>query len=405
MTKVGRNDPCPCGSGKKFKKCHGNSVASASGTANPIPKQVQLRRQSGNIPWGIPGEEHKLVVVPLMQGQTPESLPEGMGGLPGKYKVQILLSRPGYPIAGEREYKFIDELIGDSHISIAKPRSERRPEDVAKLMLDMFGNGTAIRFMGLPNDQGYLGKLVIEDLFAENWYDAESKAYETLAPFLSTWSLHLDIPVNVETIQVTDLQTHASTLRVRTPQFNMSTPAGMSPGLGEDFRQYASIYREGMDTNSPSYRFLCLYKIIESISSRRSRIAQEDKKTGRPVRRFLEQVPKDKMDLIKLLNEIYPWRTDWDDFALNQMIPPEAAGSKIGTVRERYLNPLRTGIAHALLKSGEIKIILDRMDHIQLVNKWLPLTRVIARLMLKNEFPEEFELKMNPNIVFRGPAH
>jgi preprotein translocase subunit SecA len=24
--KVGRNDPCPCGSGKKYKKCHGVSV-------------------------------------------------------------------------------------------------------------------------------------------------------------------------------------------------------------------------------------------------------------------------------------------------------------------------------------------------------------------------------------------
>ncbi len=23
MTKAGRNDPCPCGSGKKYKKCHG----------------------------------------------------------------------------------------------------------------------------------------------------------------------------------------------------------------------------------------------------------------------------------------------------------------------------------------------------------------------------------------------
>jgi uncharacterized protein YecA (UPF0149 family) len=22
---VGRNDPCPCGSGQKFKKCHGNA--------------------------------------------------------------------------------------------------------------------------------------------------------------------------------------------------------------------------------------------------------------------------------------------------------------------------------------------------------------------------------------------
>ncbi|HQN10044.1 MAG TPA: SEC-C metal-binding domain-containing protein, partial [Thermoanaerobaculia bacterium] len=25
--KVGRNDPCPCGSGKKYKKCHGASSA------------------------------------------------------------------------------------------------------------------------------------------------------------------------------------------------------------------------------------------------------------------------------------------------------------------------------------------------------------------------------------------
>jgi preprotein translocase subunit SecA len=24
--KVGRNDPCPCGSGKKYKKCHGASA-------------------------------------------------------------------------------------------------------------------------------------------------------------------------------------------------------------------------------------------------------------------------------------------------------------------------------------------------------------------------------------------
>ncbi|MGA1196080.1 MAG: SEC-C metal-binding domain-containing protein, partial [Candidatus Latescibacterota bacterium] len=23
MQLVGRNDPCPCGSGKKFKQCHG----------------------------------------------------------------------------------------------------------------------------------------------------------------------------------------------------------------------------------------------------------------------------------------------------------------------------------------------------------------------------------------------
>jgi preprotein translocase subunit SecA len=27
--RVGRNDPCPCGSGKKYKKCHGESQALA----------------------------------------------------------------------------------------------------------------------------------------------------------------------------------------------------------------------------------------------------------------------------------------------------------------------------------------------------------------------------------------
>jgi len=24
--KIGRNDPCPCGSGKKFKQCHGKDL-------------------------------------------------------------------------------------------------------------------------------------------------------------------------------------------------------------------------------------------------------------------------------------------------------------------------------------------------------------------------------------------
>jgi preprotein translocase subunit SecA len=26
MDKIGRNDPCPCGSGKKYKHCHGKLV-------------------------------------------------------------------------------------------------------------------------------------------------------------------------------------------------------------------------------------------------------------------------------------------------------------------------------------------------------------------------------------------
>src|SRR3712207_7812363 len=31
--KVGRNDPCPCGSGKKYKKCHGRADGGVPSTA------------------------------------------------------------------------------------------------------------------------------------------------------------------------------------------------------------------------------------------------------------------------------------------------------------------------------------------------------------------------------------
>ncbi len=47
--KVGRNDPCPCGSGKKYKKCHGTELkmAGASG-APPIPPAAPRGVRSGS---------------------------------------------------------------------------------------------------------------------------------------------------------------------------------------------------------------------------------------------------------------------------------------------------------------------------------------------------------------------
>jgi hypothetical protein len=95
---------------------------------------------------------------------------------------------------------------------------------------------------------------------------------------------------------------------------------------------------------------------------------------------------------------VYPWRAQWDALALDQIVPADVRGQKIGWVREKHLNPLRVGIAHALLKTGEIRITLDKLEHIQQVNKWLPLCRVLARMMLRNEFPTEFGLAMKPLI-------
>ena len=45
MSKVGRNDPCPCGSGKKYKKCCANKALGAR----------KVTMQSGNMMSRISG--------------------------------------------------------------------------------------------------------------------------------------------------------------------------------------------------------------------------------------------------------------------------------------------------------------------------------------------------------------
>jgi len=391
----GKNKKCWCGSGRKAKNCHGlgtgpKPVIAVAQHAPPAkPPVVQA-------PWGVPGEEHKLWVVPVLKDQPREMRAEDVIGKPGIYKVQILLSRPGYPVVAEREHKFIDSVVGDSHIAIAKPTAERKPEDCDHLLLEAFAKGRQVRFIGLPNERGYLGKLIVDRLDASGFQDAECVAYEAVAPFLSAWSVHLDIPVHTETIQITNLETHTHSLRVRTPQFEMTFAGGVTPVLSDEFCHYASMYREGLNSNSSFYRFLCFFKIIEGILYRRSRLDKAIKDAGGTVRRVHERLPDTRDELVALLGDVYPWRKSWDEMALNQVFPKESWGKKVTYIRDHHLNPLRVGIAHALLKTGEVRITLDCIEHIQGVNQWLALCRVLARIMLRNEFPTEFGLKMMP---------
>ncbi len=51
---VGRNDPCPCGSGKKYKKCCGSPKLSSRTIAHVKDQNVNLhQRISGVIKDGI----------------------------------------------------------------------------------------------------------------------------------------------------------------------------------------------------------------------------------------------------------------------------------------------------------------------------------------------------------------
>lgn len=217
---------CPCGSGKKQKNCHGfpgsprpmEPLAMAiPGNPPPATQSAPTTPGTNSHPWGMPGEDHKVWVAPIMQGSDRSKI--NLAGSRGRYKVQFLLSRPGYPITPEREHKFIDDVVGESHIRITKPKAERQPQDVEQLLIQTVGN--KFQFIGSGNDEGLLGKFVAE-FESENMQTAENEAYGALAPALSAWSLNADVPVSIETIQVTDLTTHVSSLRVRTPHFEMN---------------------------------------------------------------------------------------------------------------------------------------------------------------------------------------
>ena len=40
--RVGRNDPCPCGSGKKYKKCHGTEEKAGAGPRPTAPHGMRV---------------------------------------------------------------------------------------------------------------------------------------------------------------------------------------------------------------------------------------------------------------------------------------------------------------------------------------------------------------------------
>jgi hypothetical protein len=70
--RVGRNDPCPCGSGKKFKKCHLN-VPPIATAAHPLPREVMekfdRRRLEETLREATFGKIRPIIQVPEYAGK------------------------------------------------------------------------------------------------------------------------------------------------------------------------------------------------------------------------------------------------------------------------------------------------------------------------------------------------
>lgn len=84
MTKTGRNDPCPCGSGKKFKKCCEKSMIKgkflASKMQNSSSKMASFFTQnvSQQTPFTLKGKNITVTSKqpPASKEKPPETSPE-----------------------------------------------------------------------------------------------------------------------------------------------------------------------------------------------------------------------------------------------------------------------------------------------------------------------------------------
>jgi len=155
-----------------------------------------------SLPMALHGQNQYIVFEPL-----PGPIPVG-GGAPGTYRVVFTLGRPGFPQRPEGKFTYEQNLEGDSHLYA------RIKPDTTQIVFAVQTTNGAFDFHGVLNRSGNLGKLWTEHVVARDYYDAERIAWSALSPVLSWLSVHLDVPLFVEQVDVIDRYTGAQAIKV-----------------------------------------------------------------------------------------------------------------------------------------------------------------------------------------------
>ncbi len=296
---TGRNDPCPCGSGLKYKKCCGSVLREstreqAAKTGLP-PFQINATLP----PMGLPGHHQQIHIVNQFKGDDPRNTAP-LGGSPGEYEVTFVLGRPGFSLQPEGHASFANGLKGDSHLAITKPAfTPPGNPDATEIRIYAHTEDGYFVFSGYPNDKGFLGKLVSTPFRADNRHDAEHKAFRAIAPALSNWSAHLDIPLEIAERETKEVVTGNTQMSFVPPFIEAPFAATPTDQPSNEFRGYISLYREALSSSSTVYSFLCFYKIIEGLRARRTR---------------LERAARRSRTSYSIPSEVFPkyiWRHRW----------------------------------------------------------------------------------------------
>jgi hypothetical protein len=212
--------------------------------------------------------------------------------------------------------------------------AEGRP-DIASLEIaiaDPPMSDPGIRLKAYPNEHGFIGRIETE-VEAASFDEAMTAAYGAVSATLSVWSVHLDTPLEIADMGGKDLASGAMQTSIFVPYperpFVVSSHGKTSP----DFRPYAGFYREALNSNSPPYQFLCLFKILEGVKRRRATIRNAPQRVASNLLRESEIVPANDTECADWLKRIYSVRPAWHPRDFDVLFPTSVRGWKFGRVR------------------------------------------------------------------------
>jgi hypothetical protein len=366
--------------------------AAAKERPSPKPTVAKLAPPSVTVPIGPSGLPEFTTFVGS-NGDGP--LHDPRGG-PGTYSAVVTLSRPG--IRPLPEYAMVPSthLRGDSHIAMARPAYE--PPGLPSVDEIRMETATEVVYSGKPNDKGFLSGFAVYPFEAKSFQDAYVGAYQRVAPTLSAWSAHLDVPLNVFQVDVLELASGNSMIGYVNPFPEI--PLAVEPGLhsDKDLGALTSVYREALNSSSLLYQYLCFFKIAEALNDRRLSREKKAARGGPAYSAPTEKVPAHEGEFEMWLGAIFPVKApEAEPFRamyLETYLPRESWGRSFRDLLGGVLVEIRNQIGHALWSpargvSGELIDLDDRTFHAK-VHHWLPLLKAIARRMLKNDFPGRF---------------
>jgi hypothetical protein len=339
---------------------------------------------------GLPGIPEYLITVFGKDGKElgPPS------GSPGKYEAVFTTWRGTVRPIGEYEVTQGDNIRGDSHLMMAKPayKPPGNPDANEFRMALQTDRGEKFEIVGTANDKGFLAKVAVKEFDAASFHDAHEKAYRAATVMLSNLSLQLDMPLLIFQQDIQEVSTGSHWMVVVNPSFEIPPLIDSAMTGSAEFRSYASIYREALNTNSLLYMFLCLYKITEGIRKKRVAKEREAAKKGKEYRAPAEVVPRDSAEFVPWLNSLYSVAPEWKEWHLGTIFGREAGRRFLDLIGEDGpMTKLRNEIGHAFTaSSGKEVTNLDSRGFQVEVERWLPLLKCMARRMLRNEFPTEF---------------